>query len=142
MASGAFNSNSSLSKAGPAAKPRKKSFTLRQLQQSIYDLAIHQSKIARVCRNRTVSNRIQDSVEAKEQQSLYGVLFAIESLSVDDVGTLLPLFQKTRNGARIILKIRVHHDHDITGRMLKTRVNCRLMAEVSRQMNDDNPTVG
>ena len=113
MSCGPFNGNSRLIESRPASQAREKSITFRKLKQCVDNLAIHQSEVACISRNRTVSNRIKYSIEAIEQKPLARAFLPIDSLRIDNVVTTFPLIKKSRDRFRIILQIRIHHNDNI-----------------------------
>ena len=81
---------------------------------------------------------MEHAVERGKQRTLEQTLLAHRTNAVHDIESLTPPGEKRSDTRGIILQVRVHHDHDVAPGMTQSGLHGRLMAEISREVQDAN----
>jgi len=124
--------------ADPTHEAADETVRLARAFERIDDAPAHQPEIARIDGDRHVGETARDAIEQARRHHFEGAFTAARAARrIDDVVARAPLLDERGDEFGRVLQIAVHQDDRIAKRRIQSRRRGELMAEVSREIDDD-----
>ena len=128
--------NTHAAEPDPGVEPLHETVALRQRQQRIDDLTIHQPKVSGISGHLEAAVGIDQRIEPTRTVPLEPAFVAsAHPARIDNVVAFLPAPNEGGNQGRRVLQVRIHHHDDVTRAGLQAGGQCGFLPEVPRQLN-------
>ena len=138
MTCGAFHRHARLAKPDPGSQSAQIPLMFRNLLQRIDDPTGEQREVARIDREPDSGDQSQHAIEDEVAGAKHPPFLPPHPPHVNDVEALRVFLEQLRNGFRRILQVAIHDDDHIACRVIESRAERRLMAEVTRERDRDD----